>query len=749
MHRRRAFWILAALWSLLAAVCVLKILSPNQSYRFEGGFAFPEGTPTEDTVIYEGISLSPGVYFIELEYTSDTDLAALCSLKDGTVFTGGLLTNGEHIYGGLDRTGYHAWLYEGTDNLQVVVSYGGKGTLETGGLTIRETDRLWTMALVLLAFAGTAGMLCMLYYYYDKEYRVPFRKKQAFFFVALISLLASIPCLYGSVLGGADLTYHLQRIEGVKDGLLGGQFPVRLEPEWLYGHGYADAVFYCNALLYLPALLRLAGFTVTDSYNVYCIVINIATAWIAWYCFSRIFKNDGVGFVCSGLYTLSFFRLFKLYGAGAVGEGSAYTFLPLVLYGMYRVFTQDPRDKEYKTAWVPVALGYGGLIQTHVLTCEITAFLTILVCLAGIRKIFRRNTFLELAKGAGAALGASLWYLVPFLDYYLTQDMHIKHVSARTIQERGLSFPQLAFSFWRESRDVWPEGIGLVLLLGLLAFPVVCILGGLQGRGGVSGEAASHKQSSARLAPVKLSFFCALLGGLLLVMSLRVFPWDRIQGLNGVAASLVSSLQFPNRFLGWGTACLVTVFGFCLWVLYEKRRKLYWLGVGTAVAAGILSGIFYTNYMMKNQTSLWLYNEEGMGFGYISGAEYLIQGTQESLLTFQGAEAGEGVGIWSYTKEYLQVEMDCVNEGVGEGYVDLPLLLYKGYRAHETGTGRELSVCDGENHRVRVILPEGFSGKVSVGFASPFYWRVGEVCSVLTVALFVGLWCVRRRKRDE
>lgn len=229
----------------------------------------------------------------------------------------------------------------------------------------------------------------------------------------------------------------MHRIEGVKDGLLTGQFPVRLEPRWVFDHGYANGIFYCNLLLYFPALLRMAGFTMTESYAFYCIGLNIATAAIAWYCFSGIFKDRIIGLVCSALYTLSIFRFFKLVMVGAVGEGSAYTFLPLVVYGIYLVFEKDVEDREFHKSWIILGLGYAGLIQTHVLTCEITALFTVLFCLIYIRRVFAWQRFRQLASGAFFALGLSLWYLVPFVDYYLTQDVRIRHASARTIQDRG------------------------------------------------------------------------------------------------------------------------------------------------------------------------------------------------------------------------------------------------------------------------------------------------------------------------
>ncbi len=727
------------MFCLIFVCCIFKIIRPNVNIRLEGEHGFYEGTIVENEVIYEHIALKPGVYYVELEYDTDTDLGAVCSMQDGTVFTGGLLTNGEHMYSGLNKTGFHMWLFESTENMQVVVSYAGKGMLRTGNITITETNQLWTMLLAVLLFAAGMVALCVAYLNYNWYQPVEERKKQVFFFVLLIGFFASIPCLYGSMLGGADLTYHLQRIEGVKDGLLSGQFPVRLEPEWVYSHGYANAIFYCNTLLYFPAILRLAGFTVTASYNAYCCALSIATAWIAWYCFSRIFKNNNIGLVCSALYTLSVFRIYKLFVTGAVGEGSAYTFLPLALYGLYRIFTEDIKDKYYKTSWIPVMVGYAGLIQTHVLTCEITAFLTLLVCLVCIRKVFRKETFLELAKGALGALGLSLWYLVPFIDYYLTQDVHIKHVSARTIQDRGMYVSQLLTHFWDASGKVVkgdtmsPIGIGPVLVLGLCAFCVLWI----------------HAILRKRKDELKQGILFAVLGALLMLLSLRYFPWDRIQSVGGAVASLVSSLQFPNRFLGWGTACLVVTFGFCLRYLCDIRKMYYWIGIAIAVVGIITSNAYMVNSVMKNENSLWLYNEESMGFGYISGAEYLIQGTDENKLTFSGPVTGENVTLNTYSKEYLHVEMNCTNSGVGESYVELPLLFYKGYKAFDTDTDMKLTACAGDNYVVKVVIPEGYSGNITVEFTSPLYWRLSECLSGVTLFSIIIGWWIKRRKRQH
>lgn len=207
------------------------MMIPCQEYLYEGSYSFEAGYPADNAVIFSEIKLKPGVYRVELEYAAEEDLAAACTVLDGTVSTGALLSNAEAMYSNLDRTGYEFWLYEGTDSLQVVIDYLGKGSLITGNLKIIETNRMWTMLFAVGLFVWFVGCGVLIYRHYDQAGKVSSDKKKIFFGVMVVSFIASVPYLCGYNITGADLTYHLQRIEGVKDGLLGGQFPVRLEPK--------------------------------------------------------------------------------------------------------------------------------------------------------------------------------------------------------------------------------------------------------------------------------------------------------------------------------------------------------------------------------------------------------------------------------------------------------------------------------------------------------------------------------------
>ena len=726
---------------LLSLLCVIRIAMPNREWNYAGSYEFVKGTPCPDQEVYEHISLGAGVYRLELSYESAGDTNAMCNVKDGTVYYGGLLCNGEHMYAALDHTSYDFWLFEPTEELSVTIDYSGQESLTTGNLRIVETNLLWTRYLTILLAISALILWTLWYQKRDAQKEKKERRHVVIFGIGVIAFLASIPYLYDGMISGADLTYHLQRIEGVKDGLLTGQFPVRLEPRWVFDHGYANGIFYCNLLLYFPAALRMLGFTVTESYLLYCIALNIATAAIAWYCFGKMFRDDVIGLACSGLYTLSIFRVYRLLGTGAVGEGSAFTFFPLVLYGIYLVFEGKKEEREFRNSWIVLGLGYAGLVQTHVLSCEIAALMTVLLCLVFLPKLFEKERFLKCVQGAFFALGLSFWYLVPFLDYYFTQDVKIRHASARTIQERGVTFVQELQTFWNfhdtaastteRMQYTHPVGPGLFLVAGVFLLLLLLFL-----------EVIPRGKETEKSFAIR----SAGLGCLALWMATDTFPWDALQTTSQTAATLVSSLQFPYRFIGWGMTFLIVVVGYLLSFFRKNQKIFYRMGLVIVMTAVATSYVYLIDVEDESTGAIHLYNRESMGFGYISGEEYLIYGTDSSALSFAKPKADEGIGISEYEKKGLRATFFCENSSDTQGTVKLPILLYKGYQASGDG-GEPLEITDDGSHLPGVSVPAGYSGRITVKFTEPWYWRAAELITLTVVVAFVAGMVYKRRCR--
>lgn len=766
LHKRKSFLILAGVEILLLLVCIGGLFGRHAVYEYgveqmtanfgvyeeeRGGYVANAETVepgiSGHLVDFSNIALPKGVYRVRLEYSTDANMQNMCTVSDASAGHKGLLTNGEMLYSGLTQTDFDMWLLQDTSSLIVHAQYN-QGELVVRGLTICQTNMLHRIILFIYLCLALLTDGIYLYKKYDDVYGAALSQKNVLLGLLAITLLSSIPLMTDYIISSGDIGYHLLRIEGLKDGILSGQLPVRIAPDWQQGNGYADAIFYGQTLLLPAALLRMIGFTVNTSYRIYMVLINAATAWLSYYCFHKIFKDRYVGLLCSLLHTMSIYRLYKTYMCGALGETFGSLFLPLLIYGFYRVFTEDVKAGEYRWSFLPLLIGFTGIIQSHMLTCEIAGGFTILLCIVLWKKVFRKETFWALAKAAVGSILAAAWFIVPFLDYMLTGDFVIHHVSGRTIQARGLypahlfAFPTLfggeVFVYENGMKATAPMGIGFCLLAVWLIWGYLRAVGRIR-------QNAPQPLNKQELALGRIMWCFA---GLSMLMCLSLFPWDQIQSLNRITAVLVSSLQFPNRLLSMGTMCCVCVAGVISVYIFRsgnRSGKVFW--AGTLVALTLLTSVFLETDCLYKSGFMRVYNDEGMGNGYISGAEYLPYGTDASQLIYREPIPGGDVEIESSEKGPLTVEVSCRNPG-GESALNLPLLYYKGYRAYDRDTGDRLEVYAGANNTVHVKVPAGYEGTIRTAFVSPWYWRLAEAVS-LVFCIGLAVWYRRVRRRTD
>ncbi len=715
--------------------------------------------------VTQTIVLPRGIYRVQIAYACDSDMTHFSIVEKMPASQGSILCSGEHLNQGLGRTDYDLWVGTPDTECAVTVSYGG-GQMDLGVLTIIRTNRDLYRAMFLILVGSILVDLLVLVRLYDKQQGISKETCKVMLGLSTIILLSSIPLGNDHLYGGSDITYHLLRVGNIKDGFLSGQFPVRIDPSWLFGNGYASSVCYGELFLYIPAFMRMIGFTLQGSWMWFLFVLNVATCLVSYYSFGRIFKHKMFGLFCSALYTLSIYRLYKMYSWSAIGEVQAFVFLPLILYAVYGIYAEAAAGKN--RYWAVLAVGMSGLVQCHVLSCELVVGFLALTCLILIRKTLQRQVMLSFLKAIGAVCVLNAWFVVPFLDYMINMDMVIHHVSARTMQDKGLMIAQLFFSFFQRgvSRDLVTEGliqveamgVGIAMTFGLLVFLFLWVWN----RKGSRSTGAGVGEATGVETQIEAGKLTAVLGILAMVMSLSIFPWTQIQFLNQITQSLVSSIQYPNRFLMMATLFLTMTAGAAaVWLCRQNhmevanhktglnamitKERLY--QVAGAVIA-VVTAVFYMDSIVLGAGELKLYDEKGMGTGYLSGAEYLPYGTNAGLLTYHEPYPSEEVTVGEYSKEYLDVYFTCRNSVEQEGYVDVALLNYKGYAA-QTGDGEELEVIDNENRCVRVMIPGGFEGSVHVYFKEPWYWQASEVISFIAVMGWVAAKVWKKRKIGE
>lgn len=546
-----------------------------------------------------------------------------------------------------------------------------------------------------------------------------------------VTVLASYPLFYSMTGPGHDLNFHLYRIEGIKDGLLSGQFPVRLHPTHNNGYGYISSSVYPELFLYFPAVLRLLGASPVMAFHTFLVLINAATAWIMYVCAKGISHSRYAGLLASVLYTLSTWRIINLYHRAAVGEALAMVFFPALLYGLYLLLAGDCRK------WWVLALGCSGILQSHVIS-TVFAALAIVAAVAVYRRAFiKKQRFLGFVKAGLLTLLLNLWYLAAFLTYYLGEDLSIRHTPENTEFYQNAVFPTEFFNMFNTSfghSQLLEQGLqgnmSLSLGVGVTAALLIC---------GVYFLLGKREEGTLR------RFYGVMtgMGGALLFMASTLFPWRLLQRIPLVNA-FCGTVQMPWRFLSLASPMFcIAAAGILARREKRERKAAAWAALGLCSLAFIQWGSAYTTELgaaLKPGRAVDTYASPGYD------GEYFPWGTDRSLLTAGRYITGGGAELTGYDKRGTRISLQVQNAQAGD-WVEVPLLYYGGYGAAD-GQGRSLEVTDGDNHVVRITLREGTS-QVELRYKGFWYFRGAELVSGLAWGACGIWWWKKRAERDK
>ena len=623
-------------------------------------------------------------------------------------------------------------------DLTATLTYG-EGQLYLYGITLTEQPIYRAARLVgFVLLAALLDLALLLFARGDENAPARRRRYAVPLVLAGIALLASLPLFSNYLYFGHDLDYHLQRITAMAAELSYGQFPVRLTTDSLNGYGYANPLCYCELFLTLPALLYNAWLPLRTCYQVYIFAVTLATAAIAYYSFGTITASRKLGLLGAGLYTLSCYRMVCIYVRAAVGEYTAIAFLPLILAGLYNIYTTEkPRFAQ----WAPMAFGMAALVQCHLLSCELIALLLVVFCLLRLRETLRPARLLAWLKAALLALALSAWYFFPFLISTREINLMVNGPLIGKIQGQGTYLVQLFSPFGRGyggTADGTSNDMTLTLGLPLAAGFVLVIYCLLR---------RERWQQQETLRRMQTAFGFAMLT---LVLSLRVFPWDGVQNWLGRAAGKMAGMfQYPWRFLSLATVLLCLAVLLAVQLLQEKNVRLAKGAAAALAACALLTvGVVQTQIttgMSEQAYNVFLNRQPNAATGV---GEYLIDGTSGyETIWAQPKPGSEELQLLSYEKRGGKAYLTVENDGDAAD-ISVPIFNYGHYYAADEATGDAYALGTGENARITLNIPAGYTGTIVIAYHAPVYWRAFELVSLLALIGSVG-WGVSQRKKKQ
>lgn len=671
----------------------------------------------------EFITLPFGAYNVEVEYLVDSpdDLNAYvqfysekhpCSIINSKV----------ELKAGNKKEITRIWIPFGNsiDDFKIVLSSNAYCRIDS----IRISEILGWRILRILGFSILFALIDSVIWIFGKHNTIPLEKRKVVLGLIGIVFITILPELTNFSHNQHDANFNYNRILAIEEALFNGSFPVRIHFRLLHGYGFANSIFYGDILLYLPAILYHLGMALDMAYKVYLIVINIGTVLIAYWCFLKISQNRNAALLGTLVYAIAPYRLTNTMVRCAVGEYTAMMFLPLVIYGIYHIYKKD--DNTLLKIWdlLPLIFGVSGVIESHVLSTEMVLVFALIFCLINIRKTLKIKRLIGLLKTVGIVILLNTWFIIPFIDY-ARMPFKIQE-SESYLQDTGLYLAQIFSIFFPDSMAAnVNKGMAheMPLLLGsVFIFSIIVV------------AFIYYKNKKYISHEVKVFM---ILGIIATALTTVYFPWEWTWYLGEFIHDLFAKVQYSWRYLGIATVC----FSFVIVLLWDVIRKGYSDKAAKIYALIVLglciipTSLFYTDYL-NHWNEVRYYSAEDVDSNRIGDDFYLPQGTDKAKLnlnepTIIGDNATTVINTYEKVKNAYVVSV--YNDSDATKLMEMPLVNYQGYRAYDLKSGNEMQILDSENHTVIVRIPEEYVGTIKVKFEEPWYWRMSEIVSLITL----------------
>lgn len=505
-----------------------------------------------------------------------------------------------------------------------------------------------------------------------------------------LTIFACYPYLNHLTLWGHDISFHLNRIIGISEGIKMGDFPVFINSKLVDGMGYSTFLFYPEIFLYIPAFLNLIGFGIGASYKLFIIIITFFTFFSMFYCINKIFNKKMLAIIASLLYTFSLYRLEDVFVRAALGEILAFVFLPIVVLGIYELIYGD------KNKWYILSIGLFFLSCSHIISLFLATLLIIILIIFNFKMILKDkerfkkvlicgffslvlccNSYLPMAE---QILETPYRFSVGKSAYNLSDNVtSITNIFENTLNSSTLinSPENLA------GTDRMNYGIGTILIL--LPIGVIFL-----------------KKEKKDIKRKFINQF--IITGFFLIFAItEFFPWKFF--------GFMSVIQFPWRLNMLSTLLLSISSAYVVYELLEKFSK-YKKEICIIFSLFIIynAGIQLENSGYK--VDVLNYNEllESLPLG---AKEYLPNEFKNSTIVTDIEKSIE----YTYTKNGNKLEFyyNKTNSST-TGIIIVPLTYYKGYNAY---------IVDDDNKKINLKLTRSNTGTIKIDNSSQ---KTGTIC---------------------
>ncbi len=548
----------------------------------------------------------------------------------------------------------------------------------------------------------------------NKSYHFPI------FFITLVFLSVYMTLIYEPMYNhpGWDYYFHLSRFGSLITALKEGTFPFYTDYVAALDYGYLSKVFYSDIIMIPFAVLGIA--TGTDAaYEIMSFTLTILCGLFMYGAMKTICKRSLVAFLSAILYTFSVYRLFDIYNRGAFGEVLAFTFVPLVFWGLYHIIKGD-----YKK-WYIIAIGFSLLIFSHVISTVLTFITGVIILAIYYKPLLKEPKRIQYLCIAGiVTVFITSTYIFPL--YEQLQSNFFRYESNDWTLPSRAKLP-LEYMLWAVGCGfVYPKEI-VIVGIGILLFALIFLRFFI-------------KEKSAALRSVDIG---VLIGLFYLIAASFIFPWGRFP------FSLLSFIQYPSRLFLFVTFFFSVAGGFYLSQIFRKdKSRIIMVSVVLLSTCAIMFfhsehyKYIYCKYVKETNEK-----PDPGNFFYLNGAEYVPDKVPSAYYILSRADSItslSGQAIVNSSKR--NKELLSINISVQRGdSLELPLFYYKGYIA--TLNSEQVAIIQ-SNHGL-IQIPVDTSGEVDVYYKGTTIQKITWYITILSIFLLCIYIFVGRKRSHK
>lgn len=539
--------------------------------------------------------------------------------------------------------------------------------------------------------------------------------------ILLFTLLGLFSYFRGYIDIGDDLTFHLNRFAGLANAFEERQILPKIYPYANNEFTYASSLFYCDLFLYPFAILYHFGLSAIWCYKLCVVFYTFIGNLFVYLILRNEIKNRYLSLLGSFIYLISNYHLLNIFIRNALGEIIAISFVPLVLYSIYKILVKCI-DK-----WILLGVSFSLLAMSHVISTFLYSlfFLAMIIIFIIIHikdKELLLKTFKSIIKGTLLALLLSAWYLLPMLEQLADQTFWL-NVNPK-------------FNYISGTKQ------SLIGIFNIFVLPI------------------NKTFNINECASIGLPIIIVALGAIFIkrnkyvniVLGFCIFLYLIIIGL--IPGDSLNMIQFYFRLY---ILIYPLMEGLVIYVLNNIKNKKVLISVISLLLVFGITNIIIANtnnvnseYILKNNASLEEinhsktysldldYNHDELGGGeylpYTNNTNYINNTKAINHLDNNGVFVEYG---YNYERYYSSIEFSVDNSN--DEVFMLPISYYKGYKAYELIDDKWINVELGYSSEYKLLTLNSNAGLhvYKVVYKGTTLQYISLVLSIISVILLL------------